>query len=80
MSRAGGGSVAYAFDVLGLDRVVAITHPDDAASIAVMERLGMRFARRATGAELGLAHPGVTVVMRERAAPRSRRRRPRPIR
>jgi RimJ/RimL family protein N-acetyltransferase len=30
---------------LGLDRVIAFTHRENAPSLAVMERLGMRFSR-----------------------------------
>lgn len=35
----------YAFDVLKLPRVVAFTHRDNARSIALIDRLGMRFDR-----------------------------------
>ena len=33
----------YAFDELGRERVVAVAHPDNAASRGVMERVGMRY-------------------------------------
>ena len=35
-----------AFSSFGLERVVAFAHPDNAASIRVMTKLGMRFARQ----------------------------------
>jgi [ribosomal protein S5]-alanine N-acetyltransferase len=34
--------LAHARDVLGLDRILAITDPENAASIRVLERVGMR--------------------------------------
>lgn len=36
---------AYARDVVGLKRLLAIVNPDNAASIRVLEKLGMRFER-----------------------------------
>jgi RimJ/RimL family protein N-acetyltransferase len=38
--------LAYGRDVLGLARVVAIVRPDNAASIRVLEKIGMRPERR----------------------------------
>lgn len=38
------GAVSYAFDVLGLDEVAAVTLPDNVRSRRVMERLGMTYA------------------------------------
>jgi ribosomal-protein-alanine N-acetyltransferase len=35
----------FGFDVLGLERIVALAVPDNRASIRVMEHLGMRFER-----------------------------------
>lgn len=32
----------YGFDTLGLDRIIALVHPDNAASIRVLEKLGMQ--------------------------------------
>lgn len=40
-------SVEYATAVLGLDRIVAITAPDNLPSIRVLEKLGFRFERMA---------------------------------
>ncbi len=39
--------VEAAFATFGLDRVVAFAHPDNAASIRVMTKLGMSFERHA---------------------------------
>jgi len=39
------GAMNYARDVLGLSRVVAIARPDNAASIRVLEKIGMRAER-----------------------------------
>jgi len=40
-TEVGSAAIAYAFDVLGVDEVVAYTSPDNAASLRVMEKLGM---------------------------------------
>jgi RimJ/RimL family protein N-acetyltransferase len=37
--------MAFAKNVVGLKRVVAITNPDNDASIKVLERIGMQFER-----------------------------------
>jgi len=37
--------MAYGKDVLGLDRIVAITSPDNEASIKVLNKLGLEFER-----------------------------------
>jgi ribosomal-protein-alanine N-acetyltransferase len=39
-TEAAGALVAYAFDTLGLKRVVAVTYPDNAASQRVLDKLG----------------------------------------
>jgi len=44
-TEAASAVLAYAFQELGLSRVVALVHPGNARSIAVMHRLGMRFDR-----------------------------------
>lgn len=38
----GRGAAAYAFDVLGLDEVIAVVVPDNVASLAVAKALGMQ--------------------------------------
>jgi len=43
----------YANTILGIRRIVAVTQPDNARSIGVLERLGMRFERRVRLAEEG---------------------------
>jgi RimJ/RimL family protein N-acetyltransferase len=40
-TEAAGAAIAYAFDVLGVDEVVAYTSPGNIASLRVMEKLGM---------------------------------------
>ncbi|MGZ4677621.1 MAG: GNAT family N-acetyltransferase [Acidimicrobiia bacterium] len=54
---------AFAFDTLGLDRLVSVAHADNAASINVMRKLGMSFDR-------ATVHPrfGVPVVVYALAA------------
>ena len=36
-------AVAYGFDTLGLERIVAVTHPENVASQRVLEKAGLRF-------------------------------------
>ena len=43
-SEAAAAIVAHAFNVVGAPEVVAVAHPDNAASIKVMTRLGMQYA------------------------------------
>jgi RimJ/RimL family protein N-acetyltransferase len=54
--------MAYAATTLGLPRVVAVTNPDNVASIKLVERLGLRFTRMvrlaADGPELKLFASG----------------------
>ena len=40
-----GAVLAYALEVLHLERIVAITSPDNGASIAVLEKIGFKFER-----------------------------------
>ncbi len=61
-TEVGHAIVRFAFERAGLARVVAIAQPENGASIRVMEHLGMRFERRASGHELGLRDPEVEVV------------------
>ena len=46
-TECGGAWLEAAFSSFGLERVVALAHPDNAASIRVMTKLGMRFERHA---------------------------------
>jgi RimJ/RimL family protein N-acetyltransferase len=43
--EAAAASVAYARETVGLRRLVAITSPGNAASAALLEKIGMRFDR-----------------------------------
>ncbi len=54
--------LAHARDALGLERVLAITSPDNVASIGLLERLGFRFERMARPAE---NEPEVKVFTRD---------------
>jgi RimJ/RimL family protein N-acetyltransferase len=38
-------ALAYAFDVMGREKVISVIHPENAASIRVAERIGERFER-----------------------------------
>lgn len=58
----GAAATRFAFDVAGAERVVAITHPANVASIRVMERLEMHARGRATGRDLGLRLADVVVL------------------
>jgi RimJ/RimL family protein N-acetyltransferase len=62
-TEAGRALLAHGFGVLGLERIVAITHPRNQRSRAVMERLGMTFERASDGRALGLAVPDAAVVL-----------------
>jgi RimJ/RimL family protein N-acetyltransferase len=62
-TEAGRALVRFAFEGVGLPRVVAIAAPQNRASIRVMQKLGMSFLRRASGHELGLRNPDVEVVV-----------------
>lgn len=42
-TEGGAAALAYAFDVLALDRVVSMCEPENVASRRVMDKLGMRF-------------------------------------
>lgn len=63
--------VAFAFEELRLPRLVSIVQPANTASIAVMNRLGMRLERRARQGDLGLASPDLEVLIyaRTRSVP-----------
>lgn len=45
-SEGGAASLAYAFEVLGAERVISVIEPPNTASIRVAEKLGERFCER----------------------------------
>lgn len=53
-TEAGSAWVRYGFEQLGLDRIVSIYQPDNAASGAVMRRLGFILERETTHPALGV--------------------------
>jgi RimJ/RimL family protein N-acetyltransferase len=53
-TEAGRTSIDYAFGPLALPRLVSIVHPENAASIGVMERLGITPWRRVRWPEGGI--------------------------
>ena len=57
----GAAALRFAFEVAGLERVVAVIHPENVRSRAVAARLGMRSCGLARGGELGLRAPDVIV-------------------
>ena len=61
--EAGRALAAYAADVLGLARVYAVIDPDNAASIRVAEKIGMRFERRTTARETAARREEIDVVL-----------------
>lgn len=50
-------SAAFAFEEAGLERLVAIAAPENTASIRIMDKLGMTFARATTFGALGTTLP-----------------------
>ena len=62
-TEAGAGCLRYAWDVLGLRRVVAVAYPENRPSTRIMEKIGMRFERRVPGQDLGFPTPGVDLVV-----------------
>jgi microcystin degradation protein MlrC/RimJ/RimL family protein N-acetyltransferase len=44
-TEAARAALAHGFDTVGLDRIIAVTHPQHTASRRVMEKLGMRYER-----------------------------------
>jgi len=46
-TEAGRASLDHGFGPLGLDEIVGIVHPENAASRAVLEKIGMSFTRNA---------------------------------
>jgi RimJ/RimL family protein N-acetyltransferase len=58
-SEAAAAVIAFGFDALGLRRMVATTEHDNAASIAVMRRVGMRVAHNPAPAPFFMQAVGV---------------------
>ena len=56
-SEAGGAAIRFAFDVVGVRRLYSGHHPDNAASGAVLRKLGFRFTRDVFYEPTGLMHP-----------------------
>jgi ribosomal-protein-alanine N-acetyltransferase len=46
-TEAARAALAYGFDVLGLNRIIALTKPDNVASRRVIEKIGMRYVKNA---------------------------------
>ena len=67
-TEAGRAAMRHVLDALGRTRVLAIIDPGNDASVAVAARLGFRYDRRVTGAELGHRKPQIVVdlYVRER--------------
>jgi RimJ/RimL family protein N-acetyltransferase/acyl dehydratase len=67
-TEAGRAAMRHVLDALGRTRVMAIIDPGNDASVAVAARLGFRYDRRVTGAELGHRKPQIVVdlYVRER--------------
>lgn len=61
--EAGLALVAFAAREMGLDRLVAVIDPDNAASIRVAEKIGMRFDRRTTARETAARREEIDVVL-----------------
>ncbi|MEX0900978.1 MAG: GNAT family N-acetyltransferase [Gammaproteobacteria bacterium] len=54
---------AFATNEMGLARVFAVIDPDNAASIRVAEKIGMRFERRTTARETAFRREDIEVVL-----------------
>ncbi len=57
-TAAGAAALGHAWDVLGLDRVIAVAYAANLPSIRIMEKLGFHLERREAGGEPGPAEPG----------------------
>lgn len=61
-TEAAKAALRYGFETLHLRRIVAIVQPDNQASINVTRKLGMKFEKYTTHAELGLANPEIALA------------------
>ena len=62
-TEGGAAALRFGWEQLGLRRVKAIAEPENRASLRVMQKLGLRFERLATGRELGLPSPDLQIVV-----------------
>ena len=53
-TETGRAALRHGFDTVGLERIVGIAHPDNAASLGAMRRLGMTLDRETTHPTLGV--------------------------
>jgi [ribosomal protein S5]-alanine N-acetyltransferase len=60
-TEAGGAAMRHVIETLGRPRAVAIIDPGNDASVRVVQRLGMQYDRRYTGAELKHRLPHIVV-------------------
>ena len=65
-TEAAGAAIAYAFDSLGVDEVVAYTSPGNTASLRVMEKLGMTLRGEGRSRD---GRPAVILVARRAPRP-----------
>jgi RimJ/RimL family protein N-acetyltransferase len=56
----GRAALDFGFNVRGFDRVVAIAKPDNAASVHVMEKLGMKFQQRTSYYDIEVVEYAIT--------------------
>ena len=56
-------ALRFAFETARLPRVVAIANPENKASHAIMEKIGLRFVRMANSGEFGLGSAGLPCVL-----------------
>jgi ribosomal-protein-alanine N-acetyltransferase len=57
----GRAALKFGFDQRGFDRIVAIAKPDNAASIHVLEKLGMKFQQRTSYYDIEVVEYAITV-------------------
>lgn len=61
-SEIGAACLRYGLDVLGRPRIVAITDPENAASVRVMEKIGMRYVDTVIARTLEARYPDTPVL------------------
>ena len=62
-TEAGQACLRYAWDVLGLQRVVAVAFRGNGPSIRIMEKIGMRFERNVLGRDIGFPGADIELVI-----------------